>query len=162
MIGPMRRTLGLPLALALAAAAIGCESPKRFTTTTEVVQVEEFKDEKGQLEKLGLELVYADCPDARRILRADKAFAACAGRISPGDKLETELVSTWQSEKGSYRTEVVKLGKCALKQDPKEEANYEMVSSCTDVVTTGAVVGVRCDRTRSQQLVAKCPWLRRK
>ena len=37
-----------------------------------------------------------------------------------------------------------------------------MVNTCVDVVTTGAVVGVRCDRTRSKELVDKCPWLRRK
>jgi hypothetical protein len=163
MMPPMSRKLGWSLSLALGAIVIGCESPKHFTTTLEIVQVEQFKDERGQLEKLGLELRYADCPgDARRIVRADKAFAACAGPLKSGDKIAAELVSTWQSDKGSYRSDIVKLGTCAMKQDPKEEANYEMVNTCTDVVTTGAVVGVRCDRTRSKELVDKCPWLRRK
>lgn len=140
-----------------------CESPKKFTTTMEVVQFEPFKDEKNATTTVALELRYADCPgDARRILRADKKFAECAGPLKAGDKLKTDLVSTWQSEKGSYRSDVVKIGDCPLKQDPKDEANYEMVNTCTDVVTTGTVVGTRCDRTRSKELVAKCPWLKRK
>ncbi|HVH40764.1 MAG TPA: hypothetical protein VM925_00420 [Labilithrix sp.] len=141
----------------------GCEKPKHFTTTMEVLQIEPFKDEKGATTTVGLELRYAECPgDARRILRADKKFASCAGPLKSGDKIKAELVSTWQSDKGSYRSDVVKLGECTLKQDPKDEANYEMVNTCSDVVTTGAVVGIRCDRTRSKELVDKCPWLKRK
>ena len=27
---------------------------------------------------------------------------------------------------------------------------------------TGAVVGIHCDRTRSKELIDKCPWLKRK
>jgi hypothetical protein len=129
----------------------------------EILQVEPTKDDQGATTKLSLELRYADCPgDARRVLQADKNFAACAGNLKSGDKLKADLVSTWQSDRGSYRTEITKLGDCAMKQDAKDDANYEMVQTCTDVVRTGAVVGVRCDRTRSAELVAKCPWLRRK
>ncbi len=151
---------------ALAAVAVlaltACEGPKKSDTTMEVIQVESFTDEKS-VTTLGLELKYAECPgDARRIVRADKAFAACASGIKAGDKLKAELLSTWQSDKGSYRTEIKKLGACALKQDAKDEANYEMVQICSDIVTTGAVVGVHCDRTRSKELIDKCPWLRRR
>lgn len=150
------------LLAAISMTACG-EAPKNFTTTMEVVQVERFKDDKGDTNKVGLHLRYADCPgDARRIINADKKFAACAPNLKPGDKLKTDLVSTWQADKGSYRSDVVKMGDCVLKQDLKDEANYEMVSTCADVVSTGTVVGVRCDRTRSKELVDKCPWLRRK
>jgi hypothetical protein len=141
----------------------GCDKPRHFTTTMEIVKAEPFKDDKGATSVIGLELRYAECPgDARRILRGDKKFAACAGALKSGDKLKAEFVSTWQPEKGTYRSDVVKLGDCDFKQDPKEEANYEMVNTCTDVVTTGAVVGTHCDRTRSKELVEKCPWLKRK
>jgi hypothetical protein len=163
MIGAMRWASLPSLGLVVSTLVLGCESPKRFTTTMEVLQVEPFKDDKGQTVKLGLELRYADCPgDARRIINADKKFVACSGSLKPGDKLKTELLSTWQSDKGSYRSDIVKMGDCAMKQDPKDDANYEMVSTCTDVLATGTVVGVRCDRTRSKELVNKCPWLRRK
>jgi hypothetical protein len=45
--------------------------------------------------------------------------------------------------------------------DAKEAANYEISSVCTEVQTTGAVVGVRCDRSRPKALLEKCPFLRR-
>jgi poly(hydroxyalkanoate) depolymerase family esterase len=79
-----------------------------------------------------------------------------------GDKVAVDLLASYNSEKGSYRVVVTKLGDCEVKQDPKDEANYEIVETCTDVKASGAVVGVHCDRTRSKELVAKCPWLRRK
>jgi hypothetical protein len=156
------RTFGCLLALATPLLA-ACESQKHFTTTMEVLQVESFKNESGAPQKLAIELRYAECPgDARRVIQADKAFAACNPNVKSGDKLKAELVSTWQSERGSYRSDVVRLGDCPMKQDPKDEAAYEMVQTCTDITATGTVVGVRCDRTRSKELVAKCPWLRRK
>jgi len=71
-------------------------------------------------------------------------------------------VTSYQSDRGVYRADLTRLGDCTLKQDPKDDANYEMVQTCSDIVATGAVVGVRCDRTRSKELVVKCPWLRRR
>jgi len=160
MVTRARSLLGFGFVVVVA----GCgESPKKFTTTMEIVQVEPFKDEKGEIAKVALEMKYAECPgDNRRVLHVDKAFAACGKNIKPGDKLKADMTSTWSSERGSYRSELTKLGDCAVKQDAKDDSNYEMVQTCTDVVSTGAVIGVRCDRTRSKELVAKCPWLRRK
>lgn len=156
----MRAAASVVLVVLLA----GCESPKRYTTTMEVVQIEPLADPTGSgIATVALELRYAECPgDSRRILRADRSYATCASGVKAGDKLEAEMVATWQSERGSYRTDFVRLGTCALKQDPKDEANYEIVQTCSDIVATGAVIGVRCDRTRSKELVQKCPWLRRK
>jgi hypothetical protein len=165
MMNGLMRLRPLPAALALlfAGSVLACEGPKKFTTTLEVVQIEPFKEADGGVAKVALELRYADCPgDNRRIIRADKSYASCGAAVKAGDKLKAELVSTWQSDRGAYRSEIVRLGDCPMKQDPKDDANYEMVQTCTDVITTGAVVGVRCDRTRSPALVAKCPWLRRK
>jgi hypothetical protein len=142
---------------------VACESPKRFTTTMEVLQVEPLTDGTGAVARVSLELRYADCPgDSRRVIRAPKAFLACATGMKEGDRLKAELLSTWQSDRGSYRSDILRLGDCPLAQDPKDDANYELVQTCTDIVATGAVIGVRCDRTRSPELVAKCPWLRRR
>jgi hypothetical protein len=143
--------------LLAAIATLGCDGKRQDKTTVEVLQVERLSDSQ-----LDLELRYAACPgDARRVVRLDKTFTACAGDIQKGDKLETEIVSKWSSDRGAYRSEIVRLGKCPVKLDPKEEANYEMVQVCSDVIATGAVVGVRCDRSRPKDLIAKCPWLRR-
>ena len=85
----MTLRFALPLVLPL---VIACEKPQTFTTTMEVLQVETFKDEKGATATIGLSLRYADCPgDARRILRGDKKYAACAGPLKAGDKIKADF-----------------------------------------------------------------------
>lgn len=160
---PRWRSAALFAALSsVAILVVGCESTKNFTTTVELAQLERFEDERG-IVTLGLELRYSECPgDARRVLRADAAFAACATDLKVGDTLSADLVSKWQFDTGLYRTEVVRLGGCPLKQDRADPANYEVVETCKDIFATGALIGVRCDRTRNEELVAKCPWLRRR
>ena len=142
-------------------ALASCESPKTYSTTVEILQVETFGDSPPT--QLGIELRYSECPgDARRVIRADKAFAQCATSLKEGDKVKAEIATSYNSERGSWRSDITKLGECAVKLDPKEEANFEMVQTCSEIKTTGVVVGVRCDRTRNKDLVAKCPWLRRR
>ncbi|AKV01267.1 hypothetical protein AKJ09_07930 [Labilithrix luteola] len=142
----------------------GCDKPKHYTTTVQLAQLQRFGQTTpgSKASIMDLELKFVDCPgDAMKLVRADKAFGECAANFKSGDKLEAELVSTYSSERGGYRNEVVRIGSCPLKMDPKEEANYEMVQTCRDLEATGVVVGVHCDRQRSKELVAKCPWFRR-
>jgi hypothetical protein len=158
----MRLVLGFTtFVVALAVAACG-EPAKKFSTTMEVLQTEPFTDEKG-VQTYGMQLKYSECPgDARRVLRAGKEYAACGTKIKPGDKLKADISATWDSERGVYRTEITHLGECPVKLDRKDEFNYEMVQICTDIVATGAVVGVHCDRNRPKEQVDKCPWLKRR
>lgn len=139
-----------------------CNDPKTFDATIEIVQVQRFGSEAKGTSVMDLELRYPDCPgEARRVIRTDKKFAECIGKPKAGDKLPAKIRSAWSSERGAWRSEVTKIGDCDLKVDPKEEANYETVQVCTDIASTGATVGVHCDRTRPKELIAKCPWLRR-
>jgi hypothetical protein len=62
--------------------------------------------------------------------------------------------------KGEYKNRVVKLGECNRKIDPNDEASYEVVQDCEDMVVNGVVVGVHCDRTRNKELINKCPWFK--
>lgn len=149
--------------LVLVVGLVGCEKTQTFETTVEVLQVQRFGQDPKAPGLMDLELRYAECPgDARRLVRADKAFSACIGPVKAGDKLPTKVTLAWNAERGSYRSDLLQVGSCAIKVDPKEDANYESVQVCKDLVATGATVGVRCDRTRPAELVAKCPWLRRK
>ena len=40
----------------------------------------------------------------------------------------------------------------AVKLDPKDEANYQMVEACTEAKASGVVVGVRCERGRMRRV----------
>lgn len=146
----------------LALGSVAChEGPLTSQVQVEIVQVQRFGDGKTP-GLMDLELRF-DCPgDARRVMRLDKTFSECGGALKAGDKLEAEVVSTWSSERGVYRTEVTRIGSCPVKVDPKEEANYEMVQSCSELKATGVTVGVTCERQRTPEQLAACPFLRRK
>lgn len=147
---------------ALACVVAGCKAkPQHFTTTVEVMLVRTFGATAGP-KLTDLELKYATCPaDARQVMRVDKGFSECGTKLKVGDKLKAEVVLSWNAERGIYRNELVHLGECAVKLDPKDEANYQMVEACSESKASGVVVGVRCDRGRSEALLAACPWLRR-
>lgn len=148
-----------PLLLILLIA--GCQKPQRYTTTVEIGRVQRFgQDPKSAV--MDIELRYVDCPgDGRRLIRTERSFSACGGALKKGDRVKAELVSKWVPDRGQYRSDVLTLAGCPVHLDPKEEANYESYQHCTDLTVTGAVVGVQCDRVRSKELVAACPWLRR-
>jgi hypothetical protein len=155
----------MPSRLAVVASFLlaGCERSQTYTTTVELVDIEHFGEPPATAQQVNFELRYADCPgDNRRILRGGKDLAACTKDLKEGARVPLEILSKYSSEKGGYRSEVKKIAGCPVKWDPKEEANYEMTSVCTDIETTGAVVGVHCDRSRPKALVEKCPFLRRK
>jgi hypothetical protein len=156
----MRRALLAPLLVMGLLGASACNKPKSYTTMMEVVQARRFGQGTGMVD---VELKYVDCPgDARRVMRGDKAFAACAPDIKAGDKLRAEVVLKYSPEKGSYRTDLVRLGDCPVSLDPKDESNYELYQDCQELKRSGSVVGVHCNRQRDANLLAKCPWLRRK
>jgi hypothetical protein len=95
-------------------------------------------------------------------MRGDKAFAACATKLEKGDKLKAEVTLAYNSERGSYQSDLVKLGDCEVKLDRKDEANYEIFQDCQDLKASGSTVGVHCNRRREGELLQKCPWLRRR
>jgi hypothetical protein len=152
-------------AVAPAFCSLGCEKPAHYTTKVEIVQVQKLgsQDPAAGPRMMDLELKFVECPgDARKVVRGDKNFGQCGAKFQKGDQLPVELVVNYSYERGQYRDEVVRIGDCPIKVDPKEDANYEVIQDCKDLLATGAVVGVRCDRTRSKDLLAKCPWFRRR
>jgi hypothetical protein len=149
--------------IGLLVALPACDKPKQFTTTVEVLKIRRFGQNSSAGSVTEMELRYADCPgDARAVLRADRSFSACGAKLKRGDKVPAEVVHTHVGARANYRSEIVKIDGCGLKIDPKDEANYELVQQCRPVVATGMEVGIHCDRRRGPELVAKCPWLRRR
>jgi hypothetical protein len=153
----------LPVTFALLALGLaGCRRAARYQTEAELVRVHAFGRDARDPGLMDVELRYAACPgEAHEMLRGGRAFAACARRFQPGDRVTAEVLHTYDPERGVYRSEVTRLGGCEVTPDPKDEANYEVVESCSDLKASGAVVGVVCNRRRDQALLDRCPWLRR-
>ncbi len=153
------------VALTGAVVLAGCSHPsKRYTTNVEIQQVQAFgRDPKTTPTLVDVEMKFLDCPgDARKVIRAEKAADACVASLKKGDKVEAEIVTTYVAATSSQRAEVVRLGTCPVKTDPKDSANYEIVQVCTDVLFSGVPIGVHCDRKREGEIVEKCPWFKRR
>lgn len=158
----MRVSLSSACLLLAASLASACDKPQQFTTTVELLQVRRVGQSTGP-GRIDLELRYVDCPgDARLNIRGDQDFAGCAKGIKKGDKLKADVVRTYSSERGTFRSTLVKLGDCPIKIDTKDEANYETFQECEELKASGAVVGVHCNRRREGALLQKCPWMRRR
>lgn len=140
----------------------GCEkAPRQFSTTVEVVQLRSFGGAGGP-KTTDLELRFDQCPgEARQIMRVSKEFGPCTEKLKSGEKVPAEVLLTYNSERGTYRSEITALAGCKIKVDSKDEANYQTYENCSDVKASSMVVGVRCERTRSDELLKACPWLRR-
>ncbi|MBS2015562.1 MAG: hypothetical protein JST00_21930 [Deltaproteobacteria bacterium] len=149
-------------AVAAVAFSAACSKPQTFTSTVEITQTQVFGTGDAPT-VMDVHMVFTECPGIQvKVVRGDKKFASCAKKLKKGDKVPVEILLQYKSDRGEYRNEVVKVDGCERTPDPKDDASYETVQTCSDVVINGAVTGVHCDRTRSDALVAKCPWFKRK
>ena len=162
-----RHSVGLGALFGLLSAAMvsGCHArAQHYDTKVEIISARVMGGQQGKAAPslIEFELRFVDCPgEVKRIVRGDKALASCAGGLKPGEKVHAGIDFSYDRERENYRGDLVKLGPCDVKLDPKEEANYEMVQVCRDLKASGVVVGVHCDKKREGELVEKCPWLRR-
>jgi hypothetical protein len=163
MSSALRLAFGATLGLSTVLMTSGCKREHRYTANVELVQVQRFgRDPNAPAALMDLEMRYLDCPgDARTLVRAEKSFSLCAKDLKAGDKFKVELVTHYREARDSYRAEITKIGDCPVQVDPKDEANYETVQTCTERKASGATVGVHCTRKRTAELIAKCPWLGR-
>jgi hypothetical protein len=150
-----RRVKRLALTLPLLVSCNG--GRKEYDTTVEVTQVRQFG---GDAITTDLELRFVACPgNARKQMRVPSQYHDCVKKLSVGDEVSAHIEHFYQSERGFYRNILTQLGDCSVKVDQQDEANYDTVESCTELKASGMVVGVHCDRTRNDELVAACPWL---
>ena len=156
--GALLALLVIPLLSACHAKA------RRYDTRVEIISARTMGGQQGKAAPslIEFELRFVDCPgEVKRVVRGDKALAACAGGLKAGEKVAVAIDFSYDRERENYRGDLVKLGPCDVKLDPKEDANYETVQVCRDLKASGVVVGVHCDKKREGELVEKCPWLRR-
>lgn len=140
----------------------GCSGKaQHYTTTLDVLQVQQFGGADGGM--IEVEARYSECPgDARRVMRIEKTQSECLKNMAKGQQHKAELVTAFNAERGLYRSDIVKIDECPITLDPKEEANYETFQLCSDLKASGGVVGVHCDRRRTDEVTAKCPFLKRR
>jgi hypothetical protein len=159
-----RWSVAAALSVGVLVALPACDKPQHFKTNVEILKIRRMGQDANKTGGVTeIELKFADCPgETRKVLRIDKSFAACGAKLEQGHKVPADVVLSYSRERGTYRNDVVRIDDCEVKIDPKDEANYELVQECRDLKATGVDVGVHCERTRSPEMLAKCPFLRRR
>ena len=144
-------------------ALFACGDAKRYTTSVELTRVHKFGQDPKAPSSIDIEMVYTSCPgDTRRLLRGGKDFASCAMKFAEGETVNIQILHSYNFDRGNYQAQIEKVGDCVIKMDLKDEANFESVERCRELKASGNTVGVHCDRQRDAEMIAKCPWLRRR
>ncbi|MEZ4410221.1 MAG: hypothetical protein R3A52_27645 [Polyangiales bacterium] len=158
---PALATVGL----ALAAAAAGCARSKRYYSHVEVLRVAARRMERGTglPRMLDVEVRYVDCPGTQtEVIRGGQDFARCfyeRNRVGARVGVQIEHHPT---RDGEWEWHVLSVGGCARPPDHNDEASFETVQECRDVFAYGQRIGFRCDRIPQRELLARCPWFRRR
>ncbi|MCB1176349.1 MAG: hypothetical protein KDK36_02110 [Leptospiraceae bacterium] len=140
------------------------KGPDEYDVKVKINRIEivrEGEDKKPIL--IDVELNYPDCPgDQIEIIRAGKDFAECfLTKHKVNDIAKAKILWKWR-DLGFYKWDVIGLSGCERVVDPEEEGSYDMIEECEDFLEYGAVVGFRCKRVATADLIAACPWFRRK
>ncbi len=151
------------IVVGLVAAGIGLvactDKPHTFETTVQIARTQVVKTGGGRV--IDVELEYADCPgEQQEIFQGDASFAECLAKYKIGEKVPASIAWSRLPD-GHYDSEVTRIGDCPRKRDENDERSYEVVHECKDILVNGVVVGFRCDRKPTPELLAKCPWFRR-
>ena len=121
------------LALALAGTLSCAKKQQTYHTTVELTRVHPFGKDPKLPVMMDVELRYSECPgDSRKLIRGDKEFAKCALGLKTGAKVPVDVVSTYSPERGVFRSEIVKIGDCPIKTDPKDEKLFEAYTKLED------------------------------
>ncbi len=136
---------------------------KIYDTSVELVRLEVIRaDDQGNPLTVDVEMSFEQCPgEQRKTIRGDKFFSACILKHKTGEKVPAKIEHAL-NEHGEMTPQIVGLAGCERKLDPNDEASFEVVQVCTDLVVNSVKVGFHCDRRPTKELLEKCPWFRRR
>jgi hypothetical protein len=138
------------------------KEPRWFDTEVELTRLDIVRrDDKGRPITEDVEFSYFGCPGKQlEVIRGGTEFAQCMDRYKVGDKVPIKIERHWLKE-GHWDWTVHMMGICTRPPDDEDEASFDTVQECEDLVVHGAKVGFRCNRLPQKQLLQKCPWFGR-
>lgn len=152
----------LVLALSLLTALACSKKVRHFESK---VKIERFdivrKDEKGTPLDGDVEFQYPDCPGEQiEVIRGGAEFTACMSKYKVGAEVPVKIEQRYLPA-GFWDWDVVEMGGCKRPPDPEDEASFDTVQECEDIVVNGVKEGFVCDRLPKKKLLEKCPWFAR-
>jgi hypothetical protein len=155
------RRLSLALLVVVLVAACG-KKAQNYDTKVTLKGIEVIShDEQGNPRLVEVTVEYPDCPgDQLETLQGNAEFTQCMLKAKVGDVVPA-TVEWGPTDYGHYDSEIIKLGECPRKRDPRDARSYEVVQVCSDIVINGVKAGFHCDRRPNRELLEKCPWFAR-
>ena len=130
-------------AIALCALLGGCEKKAHNFETKVTVQSVEIvaRDKAGTPQIVEVNVEYPDCPgDQLETLQGNAEFTTCFAKYKVGEVLPATI--EWApTDFGHYDSEIIHIGDCSRRRDPRDARSYEVVQECTDVVVNGVELG---------------------
>lgn len=159
-----RRTKMVPLlgTFALLALADCSRKTRWFDTQVEISRMDVVqRDAKGKALTKDVEFSYKDCPGVQvEVVRGGAEFAECMDRYKIGEKVAVKIEYHWDAA-GYWDWDIHAMGVCKRPPEYGDEASFDTVQECEDVVSNGAKVGFHCNRLPQKHLLQKCPWFGR-
>ena len=138
---------------------VGCREQRTYDAKVKIERV----DSAHPTHSIDIEFEWESCPGRQiEVIRGGKDFAACVGKLTPGDSVAVKVAWHWEKRESSYDWDIVELGGCKRPFEEQDDASFDEVHVCTDVVQHGEVVGFQCDKSPNAELLSKCPWFRRR
>ncbi len=155
----MKRTL---IALAVLPVLAACDGPKWYDSEVEVKRVDVVRrDKDGNPLTADLEVSYVNCPGEQiETIRGGAEFAKCITQHKAGEKVKVKLLHHPTPE-GYYDWDIHEVAGCSRPPDAEDEASFDMVRECEDLLVNGVAVGFHCNLLPQKKLLAKCPWFRK-
>jgi hypothetical protein len=153
--------IGLAL-IALVPLAACSKKPTTYQTKVTLKTVEVVaRSAAGAPTIIEINVEYPDCPGEQlETLQGNAEFSKCALKYKAGEVIPATI--EWgPTDYGHYDSEIIQLGDCPRKRDPRDARSYEVVQECTDVIVNGVKAGFHCDRKPNKELLDKCPWFAR-
>lgn len=144
-------------------ALTGCARKTRwFDTTVEISRMDVVqRDAKGKSLTKDVEFTYSDCPGVQvEVIRGGAEFADCMDRYKIGEKVPVKIEYHWDKA-GQWDWDIHSMGVCKRPPEYGDEASFDTVQECEDIVSNGAKVGFHCNRLPQKHLLQKCPWFGR-
>ncbi len=139
-----------------------CEkAPRNYETKVTLKSVEVVARDTAGPVLIEVQVEYPDCPGEQlETLQGNAEFTKCALKYKVNEVLPATI--EWAAtDYGHYDSEIIKLGECTRKRDPRDARSYEVVQECVDVNVNGVKAGFHCDRKPNKELLDKCPWFAR-
>lgn len=150
--------------LVSAAIVNGCHAkPQTFDSQARLRRIEVVhRDDANSPVSTDVDIEWITCPGIQwQTVRSGQAFSTCIQKHKVADTVPVKVLWEWDDH-GNYDWHVVEIGGCKAPPVDDDDSSFDSIGECVPSKQHDAVVGFHCDVEPEGELVAKCPWFRKR